>query len=322
MSNSTPASERKHPSVDHPEAGWQHLLLRPRNWPIAAGMALLWLMSLLPFPYNVRLGKVLGGLLYLLPSRRKHITLVNLQLCFPELDAQQRQRFCFRVFENYGAGLVETALAWWANEERLYPLVEISGLDRLNEARAKKRGVLLLGAHFSTLDMGAALAKKFFSYSAVYKPQKNELFNAMMNTGRRRHSLNIFRNSELRKTIRALKHNSVVWYAPDQDMGERHSVFAPFFGQRAASITATAKLAALSDAPVLMFGQYRHADDSGYTLRITGPLENFPSGDDVLDASAVNQLLEESIRVAPEQYYWFHRRFKSQPGQRHGAIYR
>ncbi len=291
------------------------------DWPVAFALGLLKLLSRVPFPLNIRIGKRFGALLYRIPSRRKRIVLTNLKLCFPELSEPERQAFCKQVIENYGAGMVETAMAWWADKERLYKLVDIEGLELLEAAQQQGKGVLLLGAHFTTLDLGAAFAAKYFDYSLVYKPQRNEYFDRAMANGRRRHATTNIKKTELRKLIKTIRDGNIVWYAPDQDDGMKNSVFAPFFGQQAATLTATANLARLTGAPVLMFGQHRNKDDSGYVMRITGPLNNFPSGDEVADASAVNKLIEDAVRHTPTQYYWFHRRFKTQPDQARGALY-
>lgn len=291
------------------------------DWPIALALGLLRLISTIPFPYNIRIGKCFGALLYRIPSRRKRIVLTNLKLCFPELSEREREALCKEVIENYGAGMVETAMAWWASKDRLYELVDIEGLELLEAAQKQGKGVLLLGAHFTTLDLGAAFAAKYFDYSLVYKPQRGEYFDRNMYQGRRRHSERNIQKTELRKLIKTIRDGNIVWYAPDQDDGLKNSVFAPFFGQAAATLTATANLARLTGAPVLMYGQHRKKDDSGYVMRITGPLENFPSGDEVADATAVNELIENAVRHTPAQYYWFHRRFKTQPDAPRGALY-
>jgi len=291
------------------------------DWPVALALGLLRLLALIPFPYNINIGKRFGALLFRIPSRRKRIVLTNVSLCFPELGEAERNSFCKEVIENYCAGLVETTMAWWGTKSRLYKLVDIEGLELLEAAHEKGKGVLLLGAHFTTLDLGAAFAAKYFDYSLVYKPQRNEFFNHCMEQGRSRHTLSNIKKTELRKLIKTLRGGGIVWYAPDQDDGTKNSVFAPFFGQQAATLTATATLARLTGAPVLMFGQHRKSDNSGYTMRITGPLQNFPSGDDVADATAVNTLIENAVRHTPTQYYWFHRRFKTQPNGPRGALY-
>lgn len=294
---------------------------KPGNWPLVFGLLLLRGLGALPFPFNVRVGKAIGRLLYLIPSKRKHVTQVNINLCFPELNAEEKQHFCKEVFKNFGAGLVETSMAWWSSHDRIKSISDIEGLDILLAAKAKGKGVLLLGAHFSTLDIGAAIGSNHFPFSAVYRPQRNPLFNATMLAGRDRHAQTHIKKTNPRALIKAVRRGEIVWYGPDQDEGETNSVYAPFFSQAASTITATATLARITGAPVLLYGQRRKPDDSGYIVSITGPLENFPSGDDVADATAVNKLIETAIRLEPTQYYWFHRRFKTQANQERGALY-
>lgn len=279
-------------------------------------------LGALPFPFNVRLGKAIGYLLYLIPSSRKHVTRVNIDLCFPELGAEEKHRFCKQVFKNFGAGLTETSMAWWSSHKRIESISEIEGLDILLEAKGRGKGVLLLGAHFSTLDIGAAIGAIHFPFSAVYRPQRNTLFNATILAGRDRHADNHIKKTNPRALIKAVRRGEIVWYAPDQDEGENNSVYASFFSQTASTINATATLARITGAPVFFYGQRRKPDDSGYIVSITGPLNDFPSGDDVTDATAVNKQIESAIRLEPTQYYWFHRRFKTQANKERGALYK
>jgi KDO2-lipid IV(A) lauroyltransferase len=125
----------------------------------------------------------------------------------------------------------------------------------------------------------------------------------------------VIERKNFRKVLRSMKNNRCVWYAPDQDFGNKGAVFVPFFAQPAATITATSKLVALNQSPIVMLSHHRNADNSGYTVTIS-PIENFPSGDEVKDAAIVNQVIEREIRKAPEQYMWIHRRFKTQPDGR------
>ncbi len=104
-----------------------------------------------------------------------------------------------------------------------------------------------------------------------------------------------------------------VWYAPDQNHGGRQSLFAPFFGVPAATLTTTARLAALSGAAVVPFFQVYLSAREGYLLLLCPPLDNFPGNDAQVDAARINGLLEAVIREMPEQYLWVHRRFKTRP---------
>ena len=113
--------------------------------------------------------------------------------------------------------------------------------------------------------------------------------------------------------LSSLKQGNAVWYAPDQDFGALHSVFAPFMGITCATLTAPARLAKMSGAPVVPFFPQRLDDGSGYRLLLLPALENFPSQDDVADATRINAVIETAVRRAPEQYLWLHRRFKTRP---------
>ena len=128
-------------------------------------------------------------------------------------------------------------------------------------------------------------------------------------------------HTSLRRAAKALREGEIVWYAPDQDMGQDHSVYAPFFGHPAATVTATAKLSRLTGSPIVMMATYRKADDSGYVMEFLPGNPAFPVEDDIANATMVNQLIETGIRRAPTQYYWFHRRFKSQPGKHKAELY-
>jgi KDO2-lipid IV(A) lauroyltransferase len=105
----------------------------------------------------------------------------------------------------------------------------------------------------------------------------------------------------------------MLWYAPDQDFGRRQSLFVPFFGIPAATLTATARLVELTGCRVVpMFPRYDEATGQ-YVVQFHPALENFPTGDIVADLTRVNAMLEEQVRKAPEQYWWIHRRFKTRP---------
>ena len=139
--------------------------------------------------------------------------------------------------------------------------------------------------------------------------------------GRLRYASAMFTREELRPALRHLKQGGLLWFAPDQDTRRGDSVFVPFFGRPAYSLTSTHQLARLSGAAVLGFAHVRH-DDGSYTLRLTPPFEDFPSADASADTARVMAAIETMIRAAPTQYLWIHRRFKRQPDQPDNALYR
>ena len=257
--------------------------------------------------------------------RRRHIALTNLQLCFPEMNEAERQALVKRNFEEWGISLVEIAMSWFGTPEGFFDDLVIEGVEHFEEALAQDRGVILLGAHFSTIELGSLLFRlsvgRDLPVHVVYREQKNELFNHVMKKRRLRYATSIIAKSNLRQIIRRLRAKEIIWYAPDHDLGEQNSVFVPFFAQTAATLTTTSQLASIHRAPVIMMSHYRNSDRRNYTVKFAPALENFPSGDNTQDAIEINRVIERAIQQAPEQYMWIHRRFKTQPGMEKGALY-
>ncbi|WP_293265547.1 LpxL/LpxP family Kdo(2)-lipid IV(A) lauroyl/palmitoleoyl acyltransferase [Neptunomonas sp.] len=292
--------------------------LAPKYWFTWAGLGLLYLICLLPFHWQMKLGNKVGDLMCLLFKTRRHITEVNIALCFPDLSSAEKKQLVRDVFRNNAIGIFETSMSWWMNDKRLNLPVTLKGKEHLEEALSLGKGVILLGAHFSTLDMGGRLLSRYFDVDAMYREHNNLLMDTIIKSSREKHLGQTIERESLRSVLKALRKNRVVWYAPDQDFGPRHSVYAPFFGVPAATITATSRMVKLNSSPILMFTHHRKPDNSGYELELFPIINHFPSGDDVQDAIRVNQELEKGILKNPAQYMWVHRRFKTHPnGKNH-----
>jgi KDO2-lipid IV(A) lauroyltransferase len=270
----------------------------------------------LPLFMQQALGRLLGRLALGVMRERVRITECNLAHCLPELSAQERRTLVRRSFESNGMGLIESFRGWFQDPEQLRHCVTLHGLDNLYEAQARGRGVILLGGHFSTLDLSGSITTLFFVADIVQREHNNALFNHVMTGSRDRLYGSVLSKTDLKGMVRCLRQNHVVWFAVDQDNGRRHSVFAPFFGRPCASLTSPMRLARISGAAVVPFSHFRRPGAQGYDLFFQPALTDFPSGDDVADATRLNRILEQAIRTAPEQYLWMHRRFKTpqQPG--------
>jgi len=284
-------------------------LLAPRYWPT-------WLMvmpfSVLPFlPWRLQFacGRVIGRLARRLAHRRRAITETNLARCFPDMDANKRERLSREHFESLGIGLVETAIGWWAPDWRLRSRVEIEGQEHLQKASKAGRGVLMLTAHFTTLELGGRFLALEHPVMVVYHPHENPVIDHLMSSRRYAHGDGIIQRGDLRNMLLSLRRNAIIWYAPDQAYVRKGWVAAPFFGNPAPTNTATSRIAQSTGAAVIPFFVKR-LPNGRYRLRILPPLDNFPSGDHEADAARVNAVLEEGIREAPAQYLWSHDRFK------------
>lgn len=294
----------------------------PRWWPTWIGIALMWLMSRLPLGLQWRIGKVIGELAYRLIPRRRHITEVNIRLCFPELSAPEQQTLVRKAFQSNGIGIMEIGLAWFRDPKDYLPVTTVHGLEHVDSALAKGNGILLLGGHYSTLDLGGSLVTEFIKADVMQRDHNNPLMNAVMTRARERRYGVALDSKNLRGLLKQLKQNRIVWYATDQDYGRKDIVFAPFFGVPAGSITATSRIAERSGCAVVPFSHFRREDQPGYDIYFHPPLDNFPSGDDMADATLVNHTIEQEIRRHPDQYLWMHRRFKTRPSKDDPDLYR
>ncbi|MCY4348451.1 MAG: lipid A biosynthesis acyltransferase [Thiotrichales bacterium] len=270
----------------------------------------------MPWGIQRRIGGTAGGLMHCLMRRRRRIAETNLALCFPHLGDAARARLVRRHFHALGLGIVETALAWWGSEPRIMARSRIVGAEHLEAALACGRGVILLGGHFTTFELSGRILASRFECGATYRPHNDPGWDALLRAGRGRHLAALVPHKDARAMIRHLAGNRILWYAPDQDFSSRRgrrNVFVPFFAERSAATTATAWLARTSGARVVPFASYRLADESGWEVVIGPALQDFPSGDDVADATRLNAVLERQIERSPEQYLWVHRRFKTRP---------
>jgi len=270
---------------------------------------------LVRFPKKLQyaLGRIIGRLFYRLGKRRRHITEVNIKLCFPEFSATQQTLLVKQVLEENVIGFIETAVCWYRSPAYSQKHLTIEGLENLQAAKALGKGVLLVGAHYTTLDLGDLLATSVTELDAMYRPHNDPAIDKVIRGSREKFCGQIIDKNNMRGMIKCIKSGHVFWYAPDQDYGRDVSVFAPFFGISAATIKITAKIAKLCDCPVVVFSHHRKADDSGYIVSFNKALDNYPSGDDVADATMVNSAIEAEIRKYPAQYMWVHRRFKTRP---------
>jgi Kdo2-lipid IVA lauroyltransferase/acyltransferase len=276
---------------------------------------MLRLAILLPLPALRTLGRVSGRLYQILGRRRARIARINVDLCFPELSDAERAALVRRHFEAVGIGVFELGLAWWASDRRLRRITTWHGLEHLRTAHAQGKGVILLSAHFTTLDFSGRLISMCDDMPPIkglYRPNENPVVERFIRGNRERHFDALILREDIRSMLRALKAGEVVWYAPDQNFGHKGSVFAPFFGVPAATNTATTRLASLSGAAVMPFFT-RRRPDGHYEQTIFPPLEDFPGPDPETDTARINAVFEDWIRQAPEQYFWTHRRFKDRP---------
>lgn len=300
---------------------WRFLL--PQYWGIWLGVVLLLPCVLLPLRGQFWLGRQLGKAFYALASSRRQVTLVNLTLAFPNKSDEERTLMAKQVFVNQGIGIFESLSAWY-RPNLFTRTVSVSGMQHLLTAQKNNQAVLLLGAHYTMLDLGGLLFSQFYPVDCVYRPQNNALLEWLVFNARRKIFGQQIDHNNMRQLVNNIKQGRIIWYAPDQDYGLKQGVMAEFFGVPAATLTAQRRLAKLGDKSnppaVMALHFYRQTPDSlprgkrpHYHLTVTPALDNYPSDDEAKDAQRVNDIFEGFIRIDPTQWMWFHKRYKTQP---------
>jgi KDO2-lipid IV(A) lauroyltransferase len=266
------------------------------------------------FPYwaVARFGNALGGLLYRIPSMRKRVVHTNLRLCFPDLSDEKRERLARAHFCHAIRSYVERGPQWFGNAHALSRLVEVESAIDLAEMASTR--TIFVGFHFVGIEAGCMMYSTRHPVASLYTPMSNVLFDEMAKRQRGRFGTEMIpRADSVRRALRVLRAGKPVMLAADMDFGLRDSVFVPFFGVAACTLTSVSRLAKAGDARVVPFVTEVLPDYRGYKLTIFDPLCDFPSASPEADARRLTAFLETQVRRIPAQYYWIHRRFKNRP---------
>jgi KDO2-lipid IV(A) lauroyltransferase len=287
--------------------------ITPATWPTWIGLGLLRIVCWLPHRMALGVGSALGRLAFLAGGKRRAIVQRNIELCFPELSPADQEDLVRRHFASLGISFVEMGLGRWATDRHLNSITTIEGLDNVQAALDTGKGVILLGAHFTTLEISGRVVKDIIPpFYAVYRKLRSEFATEMMLKGRQRSVAGTIEKRDIKQMVRRLREGSIVWYAPDQSYNRKGSEVVPFFGVPSMHNTATSTLARLGKAEVVPFVSQR-LDNGHYRISFLPRFEDFPTDDAVTDTMRYVHVLEEQIRQAPEQYFWVHRKFKNLP---------
>lgn len=273
---------------------------------------LMGLMARLPLRWVRGLGWALGQVLYCVVPQRRRVALANWAACFPELPQVQRQRAVRRHFVYFAQAWLDRGWLWGADaatvRQRLQLVGDVAALQGDTPS-------VLFAPHFVGMDAGwtaltAHLPRRF---CGIYAHQDNVVVDRWMEHGRQRFGQPhiVAKREGLKPLVSALRAGEPLYVLPDMDHGLGDSVFAPFFGVPAATLTSLPRFARLGRAQVVPVTACLTA--TGYEVRIWPAWADYPTGDLLADVTLSNQRLEAMIRTMPEQYYWVHKRFKTRP---------
>ena len=291
-----------------------HEYRAPKYWPAWIGLGCMRLICLLPHRVGLGIGKAIGRLAHRLGATRRGIVRRNIELCFPELTIEERNQLARQHFEALGMSIIELCLSQWASDDKIMALTSVEGLDHLEGPLQDGKGIILLGAHFTTLEVtGRAIGLSGIpSFAAIYRRNRNEFATEFLRTGRERSAEVMIEKRDIKSMVRKLLSGGIVWYAPDQSYNRKGAEVVPFFGVPCMHTTATSVLARLGRATVVPIFQQR-LPDGKYVVKLHPPLKDFPGSDPVEDVMKYMRVLEDAVRACPEQYFWIHRKFKDLP---------
>lgn len=276
-------------------------------------LGLMWCLHWLPLPVLGRLGNALGLGLWAVAKSRRHIALTNLRLCFPEWPAQRHQAVSREHFQAYSRSILERSILWCASERRLRKLIQVvPGLP----LQAMRSGpTILLCPHFVSLDVAGAAVAMEVAACSVYAKQSNASFDEALRRGRARFQPPALfsRSQGVKPVIRAMQQGRPFFMCPNMDFGLKDAQFVPFFGVPAATLTATARIAALTGATVIPVIATVLPRYQGWKVEFLEPWTDYPGTDFTQATRRMNQWIEAQVRLAPAEYFWVHRRFKTRP---------
>ena len=285
----------------------------PNYWPLWILLGLLRLIIMLPHSARLKVGFAIGRLGHWAIASRRAVTRRNIELCFPDLSEEERNKLARAHFESLGASFIEMGLGTWASDEELLKLTKVEGTENITKHTDKGVGVILVSAHFTTLEIsGRILSTMIPPFDVVYRDHKNPMITAILRGNRERSVRRVIEKNDIRQMVRSLREGVAVWYAPDQSYSGKQSAVLPFFGVPCMTNTAMGNLGKLGRAVAVPYFPHRLADGT-YKVSILPALEDFPADDVETDALRYNQMLEQGVMVCPEQYYWIHKKFKNLP---------
>src|ERR1700679_1141390 len=159
----------------------------PKYWATWAGLVVLRGIELLPFSAQRLVGSALCGLIGRVPLAYVRIARRNIQLCMPTLSPRDQADLVDRHCQSLGMGLCETANTWWSSNARVHRLAQVQGLDNLTAALAKGRGAIMIGGHFTTIEIATRILGTIVPLNVVYRPTKNAVLSHTMFTSFSRH---------------------------------------------------------------------------------------------------------------------------------------
>jgi KDO2-lipid IV(A) lauroyltransferase len=273
----------------------------------------------LPRPLALRLGRALGYAAYLAGWKLRRVGELNLQMAFPAMARDERRRLLRGSIVNLGRHLAEFSRFSIASPETLRGSIDYRGLENLETARARGRGVLVITAHLGAWELiGFGLFALGYPFNFLVRRIENPAIERAVEDIRTRFgNRTIDKRSAARSMLLTLRSGGMLGLAVDINVVRDKGIFVDFFGVRASTTFMAAKLALRTGATVIPIFVPWEERRRRYVLDVGTPLSIEPSGDEKEDIRrltiAYTRAIENYIRRYPDQWLWIHKRWRTQP---------
>ena len=276
------------------------------------GIVFMRVLARLPLAWVRALGWVMGSVLYWIVWPRRRVVLINLGLCFAQWPQAKRTQVARQHFIHFAQAWLDRGWLWHGSDATVRKRLKITGeLGVFNGGQA----LVIFAPHFVGLDAGwtALTAQIKRHFCTIYSHQSNVQVDEWVFEGRKRFgSPKLFdRSAGPTPVVKALRAGDLLYLLPDMNYGLLESVFVPFYGVPASTVTSLTRLAKLGRARVVPV--ITHMTREGYEVKVLPAWSDVPGGDVTQDTALMNQRLEGYINSMPAQYFWVHKRFKDRP---------
>ena len=280
----------------------------------AAARGVRWIVPYVPMRAVRAFGRAMGLLTYIANGPRRRIALENLSYAFPGRTVQERRRLVRATFGHFGALLLELIKFGRYSPAQMLASSEIEGEERLRQAQAQGRGILIFTGHFGYWEILAMThALRMEPMSVLARPLDNPYLHTVLEDIRTSTGNSvIYRQGAVRRVLRNLAAGGTVGVLIDQHLHSSEAVYVGFFRRPAATTSALAALALRTGAPVIPVFALP-LPDGRYRFIYEHPVD--PPRADTPDAvreftQRCTDVLEMYVRRHPELWMWMHRRWR------------
>lgn len=272
------------------------------------------ILTLLPLGAHHLIGALIGRLLYIFNNRNKHISKINIDICFPNLSHLEKQKLLRQTLIENAKTLIESFWLWRHPKQSLTLLLgKIENSFLLERANNQSVGTIFVTPHFGSWEYIGLLTAANSKLLILYAPPKSKYIEQLSCQGRKSTGGSVISTDKLniKTLIKHIKAGGSVGILPDQVPDGNGGIYVNFFGRKSYTSTLVCKLAnKLQCSVVFCYALRNNNNHLKYDAYYHEANKDIYSDDLIKATSALNSHIESFISTAPSQYIWGYKRFK------------